>query len=63
MPHTKFSGFRKGTAECIGIAEKNRGSAYAFGFNGKENDSEVKGELTPEVFSSGCGWLAWCFLF
>ena len=30
--------------EKTGIAEKKRGNAYTFGFNGKENDNEVKGE-------------------
>jgi hypothetical protein len=25
------------------LLKKNRGNAYAFGFNGKENDNEVKG--------------------
>jgi RHS repeat-associated protein len=44
MPHTKIFGFREGTYGCFGIAEKNRGSAYAYGFNWKENDNEVKGE-------------------
>ena len=30
--------------EKTGIAEKKRGNAHTFGFNGKENDNEVRGE-------------------
>ena len=30
--------------EKTGVAEKKPGNAYTFGFNGKENDNEVKGE-------------------
>jgi len=50
MPHTKIFGFREGSAECFGTAEKNRRNSYAFGFNGQERDDEIQGAGNSYAF-------------